>query len=260
MEKNDNSIRSVQRAFKILKCFDWEHKELSFSEIVEKIELPKSTTSRILATLENEGFLVRDQDTQRYKLGHTVYLLGLVARESMDIRNITIPFLENMTKLSNETSNLYLLENLDRVCIAQVESPMPIKQLVKVGERFPIWAGATGRSILAYLDEEIWYDMKKELKQFTEKTLVDPDKFIQELKDIKRNGYSLSLGEKYHEVGCIAAPLFNESNCVIGCISISGPVYRFPEDISYLASLVTDASSKISHRLGYRVARPAYLE
>lgn len=260
MEKNENNIRSIQRALKILECFDLEQKELTFTEIVEKIELPKSTTSRILSTLEYEGFLIRDQDTQKYKLGHTMYLLGLVARESMDIRTISLPYMENMTKQTNETSNLYILEGLDRVCIAQIESPMPIKQLVKVGERFPIWAGATGKSILAYLDESIWYDMIKELKQFTEHTVVDPDMFINELKDIRSKGYSLSLGEKYHEVGCIAAPLFNESKKVIGCISISGPVYRFPEDIDFFASLVTDASSEISYKLGYRKTRPVYLE
>ena len=258
-EKKENSIRSVQRALSILECFDWNNRELTFSDIVEKIDLPKSTTSRILATLENEGFLVRDQDTQRYKLGHTMYLLGIVAKESMDIRTISLPFIENMTKLTNETSNLYILENYDRVCIAQKESPMPIKQLVKVGERFPIWAGATGRSILAHLDESIWYEMIKEIKQFTEHTVVDPDKFIEDLKDIRLKGYSLSLGEKFNEVGCIAAPIFNDGG-VIGCISISGPVYRFPEDITYFAKLVTDSASSISHRLGYREKRPVYLE
>lgn len=258
-EKKENSIRSVQRALGILECFDWNNRELTFSDIVEKIDLPKSTTSRILATLENEGFLVRDQDTQRYKLGHTMYLLGIVAKESMDIRTISLPFIENMTKLTNETSNLYILENYDRVCIAQKESPMPIKQLVKVGERFPIWAGATGRSILAHLDESIWYEMIKELKQFTEHTVVDPEMFIQDLRDIRAKGYSLSLGEKFNEVGCIAAPIFNDGG-VIGCISISGPVYRFPEDITYFAKLVTDSASSISHRLGYREKRPVYLE
>jgi len=259
VEKGDNNIRSIQRALNILTCFDWDHRDLTFSEIVERIELPKSTVSRILSTLENEGFLVRDQDTARYKLGHAIYLLGLIAKQGLDIRNISIPFMENMTKLTDETSNLYLLEDFDRVCIAQIESPKPIKQLVKVGERFPIWAGATGRSILAQLDESIWHEMEKDLIQFTEKTVVDPKQFVEDLKEIKRNGYSLSLGEKFQEVGCVAAPIFNESG-VIGCISISGPVYRFPEDVTEYAKLVTDSAQNISYRLGYREKRSAFLE
>lgn len=259
MEKNESSIRSIQRALGILECFDLNHRELSFTEIVEKIKLPKSTASRILSTLENEGFLIRDADTQKYKLGYIIYLLGTVAKETMDIRSISIPFMESMTKKTNETSNLYILENFDRVCIAQVESPMPIKQLVKIGERFPIWAGATGRSILAQLDESIWKDMAGELKKFTEKTVVDPISFIEDLREIRINGFSLSLGEKFQEVGCVAAPIFNESG-VIGCISISGPVYRFPEDITEYANMVMDSAKKISYRLGYREKRSAFLE
>lgn len=257
--KYETGIRSIQRALNILECFDWNNRELTFTEIVNRVELPKSTTSRILTTLEMEGFLIRDEDSQKYKLGHSIYLLGLVARESMDIRSISVPFMEKMTKLTNETVNLYILEDYERVCIAQVESPMPVKQLIKLGERFPIWAGATGRSILAQLDESIWYDMISDLVQFTEKTVVEPVAFIEDLRDIRIKGYSLSIGEKFQEVGCVAAPIFND-NGVIGCISISGPAYRFPEDITDYANLVMDSASKISLRLGYREKRSAYLE
>lgn len=259
VEKNENNIRSVQKALSLLQCFSIEHNELSFTEIVGKAQLPKSTTSRILSTLEYEGFVVRDADTQKYKLGHTMFLLGLIARESMDIRRIAIPYMENMMKITNETSNLYILENYDRVCIAQVESPNPIKQLVKLGERFPIWAGATGRAILAQLDESVWHNMVKEIKQFTEKTLVDHDQFILDLKEIRFKGYSISMGEKFQEVGCVAAPIFNDTG-VIGCISISGPVYRFPEDSSNYVNLVTDSAARISRSLGYREKRSAFLE
>ncbi len=259
VEKNESSIRSIQRALSILKCFDLDNQELSFSEIAQDVDLPKSTVSRILSTLENEGFLVRDPDTAKYKLGHTMYLLGVVAKGTMDIRNIGMPHLEQMTKLTGEIANLYILEDYERVCIAQVSSPNPIQHLVKIGERFPIWAGATGRVILAQLDETIWIDMVKELKQFTQKTVVDPELFIEDLRDMKKKGYSLSLGEKFSDVGCVAAPVFNDSG-VIGCISISGPVDRFPEDIADYARLVTTAASQISHKLGYREKRSAYLE
>lgn len=259
VEHIDNNIKSVQKALSLLQCFSLQDNELAFSQLVEKTQLPKSTTSRILSTLEFEGFLVRDVATQKYRLGHTMFLLGLVARESMDSRTIALPYMENMTKLTGETSNLYILEDYDRVCIAQVESPKPIKQLVKLGERFPIWAGATGRSILAQLDESVWQEMVKEIKQFTDKTLIDHDQFILDLKEIRLKGYSVSMGEKFQEVGCVAAPVFNDAG-VIGCISISGPVYRFPEDITNYANLVTDSATKISRSLGYKEKRSAFLE
>lgn len=259
IDKNEGNIRSVIRALKLLQCFSLEHLELTFTEIAQKTGLSKSTASRILATLESEKFLLRDPDTGKYKLGNIIYLLGLVAKESMDLISISKPYLEAMTKETNETSNLYVLDNLERVCVAQVESPKPLKRLVKVGERFPVWGGATGRSILAFLDESYWHRMVKELKGFTEKTIVNPEEFIDDLKKIKENGYSVSMGEKFDEIGCIAAPIFDDSN-VIGSISISGPVYRFPDDLTDLINLVRDSAIKISNSLGYKEKKQNFLE
>lgn len=259
-ENNENSVRSIQRALRILLCFNWEERELTLTEISEKIGLAKSTVSRLLTTLEIEGFLVKDGRINRYKLGHNIYYLGLVAKESLDLRVISRPIMKEITELTQETTNLYILDNLDRVCFDQVESPLSVKRSVKIGERFPVWAGATGKVILANLDETVWYDMIKELRPLTEKTIVDPDEFINELRRIKENGYAVSVGEKEYEVGCVAAPIFDVNRRVIGCVSISGPSFRFPTDTDYFCSLVVDAARKISRQLGYYEKTPAYLE
>ena len=257
---NENSVRSIQRALRILLCFNWEERELTLTEISEKIGLAKSTVSRLLTTLENEGFLVKDGRTNRYKLGCNIYYLGLIAKESLDLRVISHPIMHEITELTQETTNLYLLDNLDRVCFDQVESPLSIKRSVKIGERFPIWAGATGKVILANLEEKIWYDMIKELRPLTERTIVDPDEFINELRYIRENGYAVSVGEKEYEVGCVAAPVFNVNRSVIGCVSISGPSFRFPKDTDYFSRLIVDASRRISKQLGYHEKTPKYIE
>ena len=251
-EKNgENSVRSIQRAFKILLCFNWNERELTLTEITEKIGLAKSTVSRLLGTLETEGFLVKDGKSNRYKLGHNIYYLGLIAKESLDLRAISHSIMVEITKLTQETTNLYMLDNLDRICFDQVESPLSIKRSVKIGERFPVWAGATGKSILAHMDESVWQDMTKELRPLTEKTIIDPQEFINELKAIRANGYAVSVGEKDYEVGCVAAPIFDANRNVIGCISISGPSFRFPKDTDYFCSVIVNAARRISKQLGY---------
>lgn len=259
-KNGENSVRSIQRALSILLCFNWEDKELTLTEIAEKIDLAKSTVSRLLTTLEAEGFLVKDGRTNRYKLGYNIYYLGLIAKESMDLRAISNPIMKGVTELTQETTNLYLLDDRERVCFHQVESPLSVRRTVKIGERFPIWAGATGKSILANLDESIWYDMIKELKPITERTIVNPQEFINELRRIKEAGYAVSIGEKDYEVGCVASPIFDVNRKVIGCVSISGPSFRFPTDTDYFCSLVVDAARKISKQLGYYEKTPAYLE
>lgn len=250
-DSRENNVRSINRALQILKCFNWNEREFTLTEIANKLDLPKSTVTRLLATIESEGFISKNIKTNHYKLGNTIYYLGLIAKESMDLRQISNQIMEEICRTTKETVNLYLLENLEKVCFNQIESPLAIKRYVRIGERSPIWYGATGKVILAYLDEKVWYEMAKHLKSYTEKTIVDPHEFIEELEKIRNRGYAVSVGEKESDVGCVAAPIFDDSCNVIGCTSISGPTYRFPEDTDYFVSLIIDGARKISNKLGY---------
>jgi IclR family KDG regulon transcriptional repressor len=259
-ENNTNNVRSVSRALQILKCFNWNERGFTLTEIAQKMDLPKSTVSRLLSTIESEGLIKRDERTNFYKLGNMVFFLGLIAKESIDLLQISRPIMEEICQATKETVNLYLLDNMEKVCFKQVESPLAIKRYVRIGERSPIWYGATGRSILANLDEKIWYQMAKKLKKYTEKTIAGPDEFISELRIIKERGYDVSVGEKEHDVGCVAAPIFDDSREVIGCAFISGPQYRFPKDTDYFVSLVVDGARRISNRLGYYEESPRYAE
>lgn len=260
VKSGGNSVQSIQRAIKILQCFNWEERELRLTEIATKIGLSKSTVSRLLATLEEEGFLFRDSKTNRYKLGQSIYYLGLIAKESMDLRAISHPIMNEVTQKTLESTILYMRDEMERICFDQVESPQSIKRSLKIGDRSPLWAGATGKVMLAYLDESAWYAMADEVKPITTSTIVDHEQFIQELKKIKKNGYAVSLGESNPEVGCVAAPIFNDLRCVIGCVSISGPIYRFPSDTEPWCRLISDAAKRISGQLGYIEKTPQYTE
>jgi len=258
--KTEGGVQSIQRALKILLCFTWEERELRLTEIAERIGLSKSTVSRLLSTLEREGFLVKDPKTSRYKLGHSIYYLGLIARESLDLRAISHPIMTEITHRTQETTVLYLLDKQERICFDQVESPQSIKRILKIGDRFPLWSGATGKAILAQLDEPLWYEMQKQVKPITPNTIVDPEEFIAELRKIKRNGFAISMGETNAEVGCVAAPIFDEQRSVIGCVSISGPTFRFPSDLDEFCRLIADGARRISKQLGYYEKTPDYLE
>ncbi|MFT9495147.1 IclR family transcriptional regulator [Anaerosolibacter sp.] len=259
-KSSENSVRSIQRALNVLMCFTWNERELTLTEITERVGLAKSTILRMLTSLELEGFISKDQKTNRYKLGHNIYYLGLIAKESLDIRKISRPIMEEIGKLSKETVNLYVLDQKERVCFEQVESPQAIKQSVRIGERFAIWAGATGKSILAHLEESMWYEMINDIEAHTENTIIDPDGFIGELKKIRKAGFAVSVGEKDHEVGCVAAPIFDAYQKTIGCLSISGPRFRFPENTDLYSKLVIKGAKKISSQLGYYEKSIEYME
>ena len=250
-KNNDSGVRSIQRALNILLCFNWKERELTLTEITEKIGLAKSTTSRLLMTLEAEGFIKRDPNTSKYSLGHNIYYLGLVAKENMAINKVARPIMEEINKVTKETINLYLLDGMEAVCNYQIESPLPIRQAAKIGERSPLWSGASGRAILSALEEDTWYEMAKVLKAYTANTITDPNVFIDILKNTKEKGFVVSIGEKNDEVGCIAAPIFDAHSKVIGSIAISGPAFRFPEDTELFSRLILDGARRVSRQLGY---------
>lgn len=250
VEKSSN-VRSIERALGILLCFSIQEKELTLTDISQKMDLAKSTTSRLLNTLVDLGFLAKNESTNQYSLGSKAYYLGYVAKENMDLRSASLKTMKEINEITQETVNLYVLDGMDRVCLEEVESPHAIKQSSKIGERFSIWSGATGRSILAFLDEGIWRSLTKELHPFTEKTIVDPDAFIAELKKTREQGYSVSFGEKDSFVGCIAAPILDVKENPIACLAISMPSYRFPEDSEEYASLILAGAKRISREIGY---------
>jgi IclR family KDG regulon transcriptional repressor len=101
-KSDENNVRSINRALQILKCFTWNERRFTLTEIAKKVDLPKSTTSRLLATLENEGFIRRDSGSNYYKLGYEIYFLGLIAKESLDLGQISRPIMEEIGQATKE--------------------------------------------------------------------------------------------------------------------------------------------------------------
>nr|WP_047155468.1 IclR family transcriptional regulator [Aneurinibacillus tyrosinisolvens] len=246
--KDPDSLRTVQRALDILNCFSLQETELSLTEIANKIALAKSTTTRLLATLERNGLITKNQETLKYKLGHKLYYLGHIAGKSIEIREFAYPIMKALRDNTKETVNLYVLQDNYRVCIEQCEGLQSIRHLVKIGERLPLWAGAGGKAILAYQSEEF----QNEIFQ-----LVDSEQRLAELKhDLKAiqvEGCASSLDEREVGSAAVAAPLFGINGNVVACLSISGPTQRFtPEVIRHLKIILKQNALTISQSIGYK--------
>nr|WP_312579497.1 IclR family transcriptional regulator [Sedimentibacter sp.] len=249
LEKNETkNVKSIDKAFDILLCFSWDEKELTLTEIARKMGWAKSTTSRLLNTLLDRGFLSKDEDTNKYVLGSVIYYLGQVAKETIDLRKVSMPILRNINQKTKETVHIYVYEGFDRICFEQVESPQLVKQSVKVGSREPIWVGATGKAILAYQSEQELDEVIKEVKKSSELSAVD---LINSIKQVRENGYAIRDGKKDDNVGCVAAPIFDIRGTVKGCLAISTPAFRFPKNSKDYIDLVVKGASEISENLGY---------
>jgi DNA-binding IclR family transcriptional regulator len=189
--KNDSSVRSVERALQILKNFTKKEYELSLGKLSENVGLPKSTVHRILQTMEAEGFIEQEPLDGRYRLGSAVIQLGDVAAEAYsDIRKFALPEMQWLSDVCEQTSNLYIARNGQRVCIGQVPGPRYISRYSQLGDMYPLYCGASGRVLLAFMEktERQSYFDNDELSPITERTIVDIQTMKKDLLQVKSIG------------------------------------------------------------------------
>lgn len=249
-EKEESAIRSVQRAIDVLNCFSWEKKELGLIEIATLIDLPKSTTFRLVQTLTKNGLLKRDARTGRYLLGTKLYYFGNIVKDSMELRCLAGPVMAEIRDETRETVNLYVLEGTRRVCIEQVESPLGLRRMVRIGEQFPLWVGASGKLLLAYMDPGGREKVIREALAVSSN--LNPDELLRQLPEIRQRQYSVSHGEREQGASSVAAPIFNAEGKVEAALAISGVSARFGRDeVERFIRVVKKGAGKISAELGY---------
>lgn len=217
MMEKDSSVRAVERALDILDCFAAGRLELSLTEISKRIDLAMSTTSRLVWTLEKRGYLARSAETQRYELGPTISQIGALGYAHIDLCKVALPIMTALNRIYDEGVCLYIVQGDARVCVERVESSQPLRRVINVGDRNLLTRGAAGRVLLAYQPKE-----KRE-------TLLAGDPFTteEELGELRKSGYTVSLGEREEGVTSIAAPIQDAQHEVVAALSMSGPSVRF---------------------------------
>lgn len=246
----EKNVKSIEKALNILLLFSHETPELSHTDIARAMGWSTSTTSRLLNTLQNKGFLIRDAGTGKYMLGGVLYFLGQVAKKSADLGQICTPILERIRDETRETAHIFVREGMERVCFAQAEGTQSIRQSTKLGTREPLCYGATGIVLLAFEKPEELGKSLAELKNAYKD--VNLEQLLMKIAVTKDQGYCLKKGDMDStHVGCVAAPIYNADGSVTACLGISTPEFRFPDDPSHFVSLIKQGAWEISQQLGY---------
>lgn len=225
-------------------------------EISRELGISASTAFRIMSSLKNAEWVFQDPITKKYSIGSGLQELAVSLVSQLDLRNASQPYLEMLYREVNENVMLTTRVGLERMYIEQIQCDHELRQVVEVGKRMPLWAGAPGKAILAYMEEEEIKAVMKELKKSGVRVLasgqvVDIDKLRQELGEIRQQGYSLTSGERTAGLHAVAAPIFGGDRRVLGAISTGGPEARFTMDMAIrYGPLLSEIGEKISLRLG----------
>jgi DNA-binding IclR family transcriptional regulator len=225
----EDTVRAIGRAFAVLGCFTLDEPTLTLNQISEKLGLPMSTTLRILTTLVSLNAL-RRFDNRTYSLGSRVYLLGAVAQAHYKPHQVARPYMQDLRDETKEAVSLYGIDGEHRVCYEHVPSLLSMRCVVRVGDRFELWAGASGKVLLAYATEDIVERETKKLARITDTTITDRERFLKELLAIRGQDYSISHGEREDGIISIAVPILDWHGTAVYALSLAGPALRFTEE------------------------------
>ena len=250
--KSTETIQAVERTIALMRCFTETEPELRVTDLANRLNLHKSTVSRILTTLRQEGLVGQDPKSSKYYLGLGLIGLAGVALGRLDVRGVAQPHLSKLVDFTQETVNINVLEGNECVNIERARSPQPIRYEGWIGRRTPLHCTASGKVFLAYLPEhDRSVRLGLPLSTFTGKTVTDCQTLEDELVAINQQGYAI-VHEEYEEgFSSIAAPIFNYENQVVATVSVSGPTYRMgPDKVETFIDIIQEVSKTISMEMG----------
>ena len=249
-------MNPLHKVFSILETVvAGQDKGVTYSEIVTKLNLAKSTVHRLLKDLTELGYLNFNPETKRYFGSLRLASLGAGVMSSFELRDHVRPHLISLHQETGHTTNLGVLDATKGVFIDKIESKdFGIKLFSEIGKTFPLHCTGLGKVLLAYAPVDILQELSEfPLERMTKHTITDFQKLKKELARIRKQGYGLDDQEITRGIMCVGAPVFGFNGDLAGAISVTFPAY-IDEDrgIEQEIAAIKKYSASISRILGFK--------
>jgi len=255
--KSDYAIQTVSNALRLLEMYDGEAR-LGVTELSRRLDLHKNNVFRLLATLEQNGYIEQCEEDDQYRLAVGCLELGHAYERSNPLIELARPALGKLSAEVGETAHLAVSRGDE---VAHLDGALPDRMLLtslRLGVRLPLHATALGKVLLAFAPAERREAFDREriaagLAARTPATLVDRAKLFDELGSVAAQGFAVDLEECELGLVCAAAPLHDASGAVPAALSLSAPRARVSEDELHrrLVPSVEAAAAELSARLGF---------
>lgn len=243
---------TVLRALKVMEVVGENREAVSAADVAQEIGADRSTTYRMLATLEDAGYVVRDESGRKFKLSYKVISLGrnLLAEDEQD--ELIRAALRELASKTNEAVNYSILEGRETVIIMRAKGSHLVSVDFQVGDRAAVHCTSIGKVLLAYQSRAYIEDVIDHgLPLVAKNTITDPDVFRAELQRVRSQGYAIDDGEFADEMRCIAFPIFESGGKIKGGINFSGPSTRFTyEKLDELRDIALHVVGRLTQQLG----------
>jgi IclR family KDG regulon transcriptional repressor len=258
-KKSEDIIHSVDHTFDVLEAFRADEPELGVTQLAKMLNLHKNNVFRILATLENRGYVEQNPKTGNYKLGLKAFEAGQSYLRHTSLLSVSHSEMEALTMDLKENAYLAVLRGDYVFYLDEAIAEQTIQVISRLGTRAAPHCTATGKVFLAYIDpvnlEEIL--SSRPLERMTPNTITDRDKLMEEIRKVVANGFAMDDEEWSLGLRCLAAPILDYYGKIQGTLSVSGPADRLTDKRirDQITPAVMDHAREISRKMGYFIGK-----
>lgn len=254
-DKSSSWVEALFQGLSVLRVFDGEHNGLTLTEIAQKLGWSRTKPYRYVYTLEQMGYLVRQEGSKRYRPTSLTMTLGYSYLSGLSLLELAQPVLDRLKNALGASVHMGILEQGDVVYIASARVSVVPAVNIHVGSRVPPYVTSLGRALLSEMDDEQIDALigKAELPASTPRSITEPAAFRQMLKKSREQGYVFTDEEFHPGVRSIAAPVHDRKGEVVAAINATSIIQKFSD--AYLAEhvipLVVGAAEDISMSMGF---------
>lgn len=217
-------LNTLIKAVEILDAYEDREAFLTLDTLSTVTGFPKPTVFRIVQTFISCGWMVQDVQTKKYGLSFGLMKYGRIVTNRSNLISIFDPLMQQLRDELNESIVLSVLDPSGyHICIHVVNNNQFIQFAHRLGKRMPLYAGGTGRCMLAFSSQSFTknYLDKTDLKPFTNNTVTDRVKLEQMIAQTRKDGYCISRGEVNENTESLSVPILSRSGDLIACMNIA---------------------------------------
>lgn len=241
---------TVAKGFRVVELLARAGEPLRLSAMAEQLGLQKSNVHRLLATLTDLGYVMREAGTGRYMLTLRVWELGASVLAMHPAKRAAAPYMQELHKATNETVSLTVLDGDDVLYLDKINSPRPLRFSTRPGSRVPAALTAAGRAMLSRepAAREI---VERNAAGQAGQTSIDVESVLADLDAIRHNGYAFSESALTAGLFAVAAPILGRNDRAAAALSVSAPVERLGEErVREIREAVLNTCARIVEAVG----------
>jgi DNA-binding IclR family transcriptional regulator len=213
--RGDGRENMLERGVHVMQAFRPGGGTLTLTTLTERTGLPKATVHRLSESLVDLGLLERR--TVGYRLGLGLFELGELVSAKVNLREVALPFIQDLYEATHETVHLAIRDGLDVLYAEKIRGHRGVDVPSRVGGHLPLSSTGVGKALLAFAfadPEVVDAVLSRPLRRLTDKSLSDPAQLLEQLDEVRRTHLAFDREESAAGVSCLAAPVIVDGHAV----------------------------------------------